>query len=153
MKKRKMITMLLVFVFAIALPITAFAGTTDTAVGNSIRLFCGIDTSKLTDQQKTDMLDSYKQMMEAKKDAVKKMVANKTITAAEGDALLKSIDDMVKYRVDNGFNTGTGYGMMNGTKGFGMGNGGKGRGNGGMRATGGCVYTPATTTTVPNTVQ
>ena len=121
-------------IFALALPITAFAGTTNTPVGNSIRQFCGIDTSKLTTAQKTDMMNSWKNVMEAKKEAVNKMVENKTITKAEGDATLKSIDDMIKYRTENGFGTGSGNGngMMNGN-GFGNGNGmmnGNGFGNG-----------------------
>lgn len=147
MKTTKKVAIGLALILALALPITAFAGTTDTPVGNSIRLFCGIDTSKLTDTQKTDMLDSFKKVMEAKKDAVEKMVANKTITKAQGDAYIKSIDDMIKYRVDNGFATGTGTGMMNGNGR--RGNGGNGGNGGTMRNSGGCQYntTTATTTT------
>lgn len=119
MKNSKKAAIIMALIFALALPITAFAGTTNTPIGNSIRQFCGIDTSKLSTAQKTDMMDSWKNVMEAKKDAVKKMVANKTMTKAQGDAALKSIDDMVKYRAENGFanGIGNGNGMMNGNGG------------------------------------
>lgn len=134
MKNSKKAAIIMALIFALALPITAFAGTTDTPIGNSIRQFCGIDTSKLTAAQKTDMMNSWKNVMQAKKDAVKKMVENKTITKAQGDATLKSIDDMIKYRTENGFGTGlgNGNGMMNGN-GYGNRNGmmnGYGNGNG-----------------------
>ena len=134
MKGTKKAAIIMALIFALALPITAFAGTTDTPVGNSIRQFCGIDTSKLTTAQKTDMMNSWKNVMKAKKEAVNKMIENKTLTKAEGDATLKSIDDMIKYRAENGFGTGSGNGngMMNGN-GFGNGNGmmnGNGFGNG-----------------------
>ena len=124
MKGSKKAAIIMALIFALALPITAFAGTTNSPIGNSIRQFCGIDTSNLTTAQKTDMMNSWKNVMEAKKDSVKKMVENKTITKAEGDATLKSIDEMIKYRTENGFGTGlgngNGYGMMNG---YGNGNG------------------------------
>lgn len=148
MKNSKKIAITLALIFTMALPITAFAGTTDTAVGNSIRLFCGIDTTKLSDTQKADMLTSWKKMMEVKKDAVNTMVANKTITAAEGAAYIKSIDDLIKYRTENGFTTG--YGRMGGN---GNGNGmmnGKGRGsrNGtGNTTCPNCTIVPTTTNT------
>lgn len=127
MKNTKKIAITLALAFTLLLPISAFAGTTDTSTWNPVRIFCGTDTTKLTDAQKTDLLNSWKKMMDAKKDAVNTMVANKTITAAEGAAYIKSIDDMIKYRTENGFTTGTG--RMNGSgTGSGMMNG-KGRGN------------------------
>lgn len=47
--------------------------------------------------------------MEEKKAAVDKMVTDGAITKEQGDAAKKRIDDMIKYRQENGFNGGCGF--------------------------------------------
>lgn len=136
-------TMILVFTLLLmAIPLTAFGATTDTPAGQIIRGFCGIDTTKLSDTQKADMLSSWKTMMEAKKTAINKMVANGTITKEDGAESIKAIDDLIKYREANGFATGTGYGMMGGRHGNG-GRGMNGSGGGWMNGGFGHGYVPS----------
>jgi len=110
----KRILLLIGLVVAIAIPLTAFAATSDAPAAQAIRGFCGIDTSKLTDQQKTDMNDQSKKMMDLKKESINKMVENKTITKEQGEATIKRIDDMTKYRQENGFVGGCGMGGFGG---------------------------------------
>jgi polyhydroxyalkanoate synthesis regulator phasin len=92
---------------------TLLASAADTSTAKAIRGFFGFDTSKLTDTQKNDLMDSYKKMAEVQKEAVNKMVANGAMTKEQGDAAIKSIDESFKNIEENGF-----------TKGFGMGKGG-----------------------------
>ena len=108
-------------IVALAIPMTAFAATSDSPAAQTFRSWCGIDTSKLTDQQKSDLTDSYNEMMNLRKDSIKKMVENGTITKDQGDAAIKQIDDMIKYRQENGFTGGMGMGC-----GFGGGRGMRG---------------------------
>lgn len=129
----KRILIVIGIVLALAIPLTAFAATSDSPAAESIRGFCGIDTSKLTDQQKADLNDQFKKMADLRKESINKMVANGTLTKEQGDAALKRIDDMIKYHEENGFTGGFGMG-----KGFGGGRG-MGRGCGGN----GCFNAPA----------
>lgn len=113
---------------ALAIPTAAFAATSDAPAAQAIRSYCGIDFSKLTDQQKTDLNDQFKKMTDLRKESINKMVADGAMTKEQGDAAIKRIDDMTKYRQENGFTGG-------------MGMGGFGGGRGGMR--GGCTFNPA----------
>lgn len=109
-------------IVALAVPLTAFAATSDAPAAQTFRSWCGIDFSKLTDQQKTDLNDSFNKMMDLRKESINKMVENGAITKDQGDAAIKNINDMIKYRQENGFVGGMGMG-----KGFG---GGRGMGRG-----------------------
>lgn len=62
-----------------------------------------IDFTKLTEQQKADMLAAWKRVMEAKKDMVSKLVSNGTITKEQGDEWIKRIDEKIKQVEQNGF--------------------------------------------------
>lgn len=99
----KKLLMIIGIVVALAVPLTAFAATSDAPAAQAIRGICGIDASKLTDQQKADLNDQFKKMMDLKKESINKMVANGTLTAAQGTAAIKQTDDMIKYRQENGF--------------------------------------------------
>lgn len=118
----KKLLMLIGLIVALSVPVAAFAATSDAPAAQAIRGFCGIDTSKLTDQQKTDLNDQFKKMMDLKKESINKMVANGTLTKEQGEAAIKNLDDMIKYRQENGVIGGMGMG-----KGFG---GGRGMGRG-----------------------
>lgn len=114
----KKLFIVLSLVLAISVPLTAFAATSDTPVAQTFRSWCGIDFSKLTDQQKTDLDDSFNAMMDLRKESINKMVDNGSITKEQGDAAIKSIDDMIKYRQENGFVGGFGgHGMGRGFRG------------------------------------
>lgn len=117
----KKILIVLCVMVAIAIPVTAFAATSDTPVAQVIRGFCGIDTSTLTEQQKDDLNDQFQEMIELRKETINKMVTNGTITNEQGDAAIKQIDDMATYRQDNGFTGGRmgRFGSMNGSCGQG----------------------------------
>jgi len=110
-------------ILAIAVPFAAFAAS-DAPAAQAFRGACGIDSSKLTDQQKADLLNAFKKMMDVRKDIIKKAVQDGTLTKEQGDAYLKRIDDMIKYREENGFGSGFGGGFGRGMRGSGRGCGG-----------------------------
>ena len=123
----KKLFLVLSLVLAILIPFSVFAATSDTTAAQTFRGWCGLDTSTLTDQQKADLNDSFHKMMDLRKESINTMVANGAITKEQGDAAIKRIDDMIKYRKDNGFVGG--YGGYRGYGGYG-GYGGRGRGTG-----------------------
>lgn len=123
----KKLLIVISLILALAVPLTAFAATSDAPVAQAVRSFCGIDTSKLTTAQKTDLTDQFKKQMDLKKETINIMVSNGTITKEQGIASIKNIDDTIKYRNDNGFT------------------GGMGMGRGGGRGMGGCTFNSTTT--------
>ncbi|MCX8128831.1 MAG: YckD family protein [Clostridia bacterium] len=52
-----------------------------------------IDTSKLTDQQKADLKDSRKKIIELQKESISKLVANGLLTKEQGDAVIKKAEE------------------------------------------------------------
>ncbi|KUO71839.1 MAG: hypothetical protein APF77_06935 [Clostridia bacterium BRH_c25] len=98
----KKLFIVLSLVLAISVPLTVFAATSDTPVAQTFRGWCGFDASTLTDQQKADLNDTYQKMIDLRKESINKMVENGTITKEQGDAAIKRIDDMDKYRQENG---------------------------------------------------
>ena len=124
----KRLLAILTLVLAVAYPLASFATTSNAPVAQAIRGFCGIDTTNLNSQQKDDLLASFKDVMAARKAAIQKMVENGTITKEDGAAATDRIDQMIKYREQNGFNGNCGIGP------------GAGRGNCGVAggAGGGC---------------
>lgn len=110
MKKRNVVIALAVTA-ALTVSFSVFAATSDTTTAKSIRGFFGIDTSKLTVQQKADV-DSYTtKMADLQKQFIDQMVKNGTITQAQGDAEKSRIDDALKNGDVGGF--------LNGGRGFG----------------------------------
>ena len=101
-KKTLIITLAMVVV--IAVPFSVFAATSDTKAAKSVRSFFGIDSSKLTDQQKSDMKDYSTKMANLQKEFINKMVSNGTMTKEQGAAAIKKIDDMLAKGTTNGFN-------------------------------------------------
>lgn len=110
MKKRNIVIALAVTA-ALTVPFSVFAAASDTTTVKSIRGFFGIDTSKLTDQQKADV-DSYAaKMADLRKQFIDQMVKNGTITQAQGDA--------EKSRIDEALKNGDAGGFLNGGRGLG----------------------------------
>lgn len=70
----------------------------------------GIDASKLTDQQKTDLKGYITQITGLQKEAINKLVADGVITQDQGNAAVKRIDGMVSNINTNGFPSGKGMG-------------------------------------------
>ena len=95
-----------------------------------------IDFSKLTEQQKADMVAAWKKVMEAKKEMVSKLVSNGTITKEQGDEWIKRIDEEVKDVEQNGFKNAAGFKAK--MRGRGMGKGMKK----GFEKNGVCPYLP-----------
>ncbi len=76
----------------------------------------GLDTSKLTDAQKADLVDSYKKMADLQKELINKMVSEGLMTQEQGDASLKKVDEILAGIQQNG--SFKGFGMMMGGFGF-----------------------------------
>lgn len=80
---------------ALIIPATVFASSSNAPVAKPIRGFFGIDTSKLTEQQKTAISDYSKKISDLQKEFINKMVENGTLTKEQGEAQIKRIDDML----------------------------------------------------------
>ncbi|PKM80059.1 MAG: hypothetical protein CVU89_15495 [Firmicutes bacterium HGW-Firmicutes-14] len=102
MKKKLLVALSVILVLAFAIP--AFAAVTDA--------------------QKTEILDIHKQMLELRKKLVDKYVEAGELTADEGKAIKDRVDEMEKYRDENGILPGPGM----------MGGGGRGCGGYGANA-------------------
>lgn len=114
----------LCLIIAVSIPVAAFAaprGSANQPVGS----FCSIDTSTLTEQQKADLTAQFTKMIALKKESINVMIANGSITKAQGELMIKNLEAMESYRLQNGFTGGCGLG-----KGAGFGRGMMGRGNG-----------------------
>ena len=97
----------------LTVPFTVYAATSDTTTAKNIRGFFGIDSTKLTDQQKETVKSYSQKMADLQKEFINSMVANGSMTREQGDAAIKRIED--------GLANSDGYGIL---PGFGM--GGKG---------------------------
>jgi polyhydroxyalkanoate synthesis regulator phasin len=95
MTKKRLITFL-TLVMLVAVPFTVFAATADTPTARKVRGYFGIDTSKLTDAQKSDITAYSTKMADLEKEFINKMVENGTITKEQGDTAINSIDDKLK---------------------------------------------------------
>jgi hypothetical protein len=82
---------------------TVFAATSDTTNAKNIRGFFGIDSSKLTDQQKETVKSYSQKMADLQKEFIDNMVTNGAITKTQGDAGIARIDEMLKSEAENGF--------------------------------------------------
>jgi hypothetical protein len=91
---------------ALALPLSGFAAPPATSsapsAGERKSERPKIDYGKLTEQQKKDMVKSMKAVLIARKAAILKMIENKTITKEHGDAMIKRIDERIKYLDQHG---------------------------------------------------
>lgn len=95
MKKRKIIIILAVMI-AILIPFTAFAAGAGNQTIKSVMGFFGIDTSKLTDQQKTDIATYNQKLADLMKEFVNKMVSDGIMTQDQGNKFTTMIDNMLK---------------------------------------------------------
>lgn len=124
---KKKILIVLAISAALVVPFSVFAATSDVPAAKTIRSFFGIDVSKLTDNQKSDIKTYNQKMADLQKEFINKMVSNGTLTKEQGDAQLKRIDEMLKNGGDSaflqgfgkGFKQGLGQGFM-GQRGFGL---------------------------------
>ncbi len=110
-------------VAALSIPATVFAATSDSAAAKAVRGFFGIDTSKMTTQQKADFEDYSKKLAQVQKDYINKAVANGTMTKEQGDAAIKKIDDELAngtYGKNMFGGKGGGFGERNGKNLFGI---------------------------------
>lgn len=70
-----------------------------------------IDTSKLTDEQKDDLMVSYNKVFSLMKETIGKMTSNGFITEEQGERAISKIDNMSNSIKDNGFSMGMGMFM------------------------------------------
>lgn len=95
---------------AITVPVSVFAATSDTAAAKSIRGFFGIDSTKLTDQQKETVKNYSQKLADLQKEFIDSMVSNSAMTKEQGDEAKKKIDDNLNNNEANGFIPGFGGG-------------------------------------------
>ncbi|MCX7921759.1 MAG: YckD family protein [Clostridia bacterium] len=97
-------------VVASVIPFTVFAATSDAPAAKTVRGFFHMDTSKLTEQQKSELKEYFKKMVILQKETVNKMVSNGSLTKEQGDAFIKKIDAISTAFDEKGFAKGLGMG-------------------------------------------
>lgn len=94
MKRNKWLIVLAV-ALALAIPLTVFAANIDSPLTNSIKGFLGIDTSKLTSEQKQIIADYNKKIASLEKEFINKLLSEGLITQQQADDIIKNIDSRV----------------------------------------------------------
>ncbi|ADD02021.1 conserved hypothetical protein [Thermoanaerobacter italicus Ab9] len=94
MKRNKWLIVLAV-ALALAIPLTVFAANIDSPLTNSIKGFFGIDTSKLTSEQKQIIADYNKKIADLEKEFINKLLSEGLITQQQADNIIKNIDSRV----------------------------------------------------------
>ncbi|WP_028991546.1 YckD family protein [Thermoanaerobacter thermocopriae] len=94
MKRNKWLIVLAV-ALALAIPLTVFAANIDSPLTNSIKGFLGIDTSKLTSEQKQIIADYNKKIADLEKEFINKLLSEGLITQQQADNIIKNIDSRV----------------------------------------------------------
>jgi hypothetical protein len=117
-----------ILILALAIPLAAFAATSNTPAAQAFRGFCGINTTGLTAKQKTELQNQWQKMQDLKKETVNKMVANGALSKEQGTTAIKQLEARMQYCQENGCagNYGSGYGRGRGSRGMGRGCGGYG---------------------------
>ncbi|ADH60522.1 conserved hypothetical protein [Thermoanaerobacter mathranii subsp. mathranii str. A3] len=94
MKRNKWVIVLAV-VLVLAIPLTVFAANIDSPLTDSIKGFFGIDTSKLTSEQKQIIADYNKKIASLEKEFINKLLSEGLITQQQADDIIKNIDSRV----------------------------------------------------------
>lgn len=108
-KKRKFFIALAAAV-VLTVPFTVYAATSDTSAAKNIRGFFGIDSAKLTDQQKETVKSYSQKMADLQKEFIDSMVSNGAMTREQGDEAIKKIEEDLKNNGENGVLPGFGMG-------------------------------------------
>lgn len=95
-KSAKKILIVLSVALALIVPVTVFAAASDAPAAKAIRGFFGIDMSKLTDKQKSDVEDYVNRMAQLQKEFIDKMVENGALSREQGDIEKQRIDESLK---------------------------------------------------------
>ncbi|WP_303869994.1 DUF2680 domain-containing protein [Acetobacterium wieringae] len=115
----KKVLMILAVLLLVIVPTGVFAATSDSQAAQNFRGLCGfrVDSSTLTEQQKTDLTDSFNQMITQRKESIAKFVADGLMTQEQADLALARLDNMVERQQDGYFGMMGGFGrggMMGG---------------------------------------
>lgn len=106
----KRVLILICIVLAIIVPLTVFSASNapDSSNADVCKGRCRIDPSSLTEQQKNELLDSFRKMMEVRKKIINELVQSGKITKDEGDKAIKRIDEKIERSKKNGLPGGFG---------------------------------------------
>ncbi len=94
----------------LTVPFTVYAATSDASTAKNIRGFFGIDSAKLTDQQKETVKSYSQKMADLQKEFINDMVSNGAMTKEQGDAAIKKTEDGLKNGDESGILPGFGMG-------------------------------------------
>jgi hypothetical protein len=94
----KKVIIAILLIIAVGMSLTAFAaaagsGTMETVRGNS-----GAGKPGLTEKQRKDMLESFILVLEARKEAVEKLIGSGIIQKEQGEAIIARLNMEIEYR-------------------------------------------------------
>ncbi|KKM11108.1 hypothetical protein SY88_10270 [Clostridiales bacterium PH28_bin88] len=116
MKKKVIAGLVVALVLALALPI-AFAADSGTTPPPSKRPFINFDQSQLDENEMKELNAIHDQMLNLRKQMIKKYVEFGAISQEDADALTARMDEKAKWQKENGFTPGFGHGMKGGKRG------------------------------------
>ncbi|KHO62054.1 hypothetical protein THYS13_00880 [Thermoanaerobacter sp. YS13] len=94
MKRSKWLIVLAV-VLALAIPLTVFAANTNFPVTERVKSFLGIDTSKLTPEQKQIITDYNKKIADIEKEFINKLLSEGLITQQQAENIIATVENKV----------------------------------------------------------
>ncbi|MGI1690629.1 DUF2680 domain-containing protein [Thermoanaerobacter uzonensis] len=94
MKRSKWLIVLAV-VLALAIPLTVFAANTNFPVTERVKSFLGIDTSKLTPEQKQIITDYNKKIANIEKEFINKLLSEGLITQQQAENIIATVENKV----------------------------------------------------------
>ena len=74
-----------------------------------------VERQKLTQQQQTDLQESFQKMIDLRKESINKLVADGLLTEEQGQQALAQLDARTAYHAESGY--AFGFGMMGGCRG------------------------------------
>jgi hypothetical protein len=93
----KKILIVLGVLLVLAVPLAAFAVTSDFRANRVIRYFWKFDPDMLTNEQKNTLSNEWLKVMNLKKEIIKQLEAKGSLTPEQGAVAIDRINDMIEY--------------------------------------------------------
>lgn len=117
MKKKVIAGLVVALMLALVVPMALAADAGTTQPPTWTHPFFNFTQPQLTDDQLNELNTIHDQMMNLRKQMIQKYVDFGAISKEDADALTARIDEMEKWRSENGYAPGFGRGMRGGMRG------------------------------------
>lgn len=101
----KKVIIAILLIIAVGMSLTAFAAAASSGTMETVRGNFGAGKAELTEKQKKDMLESFISVLEARKEAVEKLIESGIIQKEQGEAIIARLNMEIEYRRKYGMAT------------------------------------------------